>query len=46
MLKAIIVTLLIFGFLYSGIAVLKRSANKFKVPKDVKPQPYSDDDDD
>ena len=37
---AIWVTFLIFVFLYSGIYVLKRSADKFKVPPGVKSQPY------
>lgn len=40
---AIGVTLLIFAILYSGIFALKRSADKFKIPKDIKPQPYSED---
>lgn len=44
--KAIIVTLIIFSILYAGIYVLKQSANKFKVPKDVKPQPYANDNED
>ncbi|NVK21094.1 MAG: hypothetical protein HWD86_01120 [Kangiellaceae bacterium] len=40
---AIWVTFLIFVFLYSGIYVLKRSADKFKIPDNVKAQPYTDD---
>lgn len=43
---AIWVTLLIFGFLLSGIMLLKRSANSFKLPPNIKAQPYQDDDDD
>ncbi len=43
---AIGVTLLIFAILFSGLWVLKQSANKFKVPKGVKPQPYEEDDED
>lgn len=40
MLKAIAVTFIIFAILFSGIIALKRSANHWKVPKGVKPQPY------
>lgn len=40
--KAIGVTFLVFAIIFSGIWTLKKTANKFKVPKDVKPQPYSD----
>lgn len=43
MFKAIIVTFIIFAILFSGIIALKRSANHWKVPKGVKPQPYDDD---
>ncbi len=44
--EAIGVTVLIFALLYSGIWALKRSANKFKVPKNVKSKPYTEDDND
>ena len=40
MLKAIAVTFIIFAILFSGIITLKRSANHWRVPKGVKPQPY------
>ncbi|ACV27336.1 hypothetical protein [Kangiella koreensis] len=43
MLKAIIVTFIIFAILFSGIIALKRSADHWKVPKGVKPKPYDDD---
>lgn len=43
--QAIGVTLLIFAILYSGIWMLKKSANKFKIPKNVKAQPYEDEHD-
>lgn len=43
---AIWVTFLIFAFLASGILLLKRSADKFKAPPNIKSQPYSNDDDD
>ena len=46
MLKAIIVTFIIFAILFSGIIALKRSANHWKVPKGVKPQPYDEDESD
>ncbi|WP_255473455.1 hypothetical protein [Kangiella sp. HZ709] len=42
--QAIGVTFIIFAILFSGIWALKKSANKFKVPKGVKPQPYDNDD--
>ncbi len=41
---AIGVTFLIFAVLYSGIYMLKRSADKFKIPDNVKAQPYNNDD--
>ena len=44
MFKAIVVTFIIFAILFSGIIALKRSANHWKVPKGVKPQPYENDD--
>lgn len=44
MLKALAVTFIIFAILFSGIIALKRSANHWKVPKGVKPQPYENDD--
>ncbi|WP_251359426.1 hypothetical protein [Kangiella sp. TOML190] len=40
------VTSLIFAILFSGIWVLKQSANKFKIPKGVKSQPYDEDEED
>lgn len=43
MLKALAVTFIIFAILFSGIIALKRSANHWKVPKGVKPQPYDND---
>lgn len=43
MLKAIAVTFIIFAILFSGIIALKRSANHWKVPKGIKPQPYDTD---
>lgn len=43
MLKAILITGFIFIFIISGWLVLKRTANSFKVPKGVKPQPYNND---
>ncbi|MCW8857213.1 MAG: hypothetical protein OQJ95_07615 [Kangiella sp.] len=46
MLKAIIVTFIIFAILFSGIIALKRSADHWKVPKGVKPKPYDKDNED
>jgi len=46
MLKAFIVTFIIFAILFSGIIALKRSANHWKIPKGVKAKPYKDKDDD
>lgn len=43
--KAIGVTFIVFAIIFSGIWGLKKSADKFKVPKGVKPQPYSDEED-
>lgn len=45
MLKAILITLLIFVIIGAMLFVLKRN-NKFKIPKGVKPKPYKDDEDD
>lgn len=45
MLKAILITLLIFLIIGATLFVLKRNT-KFKIPKGVKAKPYKDDEDD
>ncbi|MDH5434747.1 MAG: hypothetical protein OEY19_12460 [Gammaproteobacteria bacterium] len=48
MTKAIVVTFLIFAFLFSGIYTLYKTANKFKLPDDYDKDKsgYDDEEDD
>ncbi len=42
----VLFTIFVLGFIVGGILILLRTANVSKIPKNIKAQPYEDDDDD